>query len=99
MVIKNLNDEEIEQIRQLDRYNLEEDYEDTLENIKRRFNCEIAQSEAMDRSFMISSNIEDFLINHPYIILRPECYKLAFQAQELINELYQVVGRSDFNQE
>jgi hypothetical protein len=99
LVIKNLNDEEIEQIRQLDRSKLEEEYEDTLQNIKKRFNCEIAQSEAMDRSFLISSNIEDFLINHPYILFRPECYRLAFQAQELINELYQCLGRSVFNQE
>jgi len=72
-------------------------FEDTLENVKKNFNTELNRHEAMDRSFMISDNIEDFLVDHPYIILRPECYRLAFKAQELLQVLYQKVGNSNYN--
>ena len=73
-------------------------FEDTLEDLKKNFNTEIGRHEALDRSFMIGDNVEDFLVDHPYIILRPECYRLAFKAQELLQELYQKIGNSDFNQ-
>jgi hypothetical protein len=94
-----MDSEEIEQSRLDDIEALEESYVCSLKEIRNNFNTEIGRHEAMDRSFMINSNIEDFLINHPYIMFRPECYKLAFQAQELLAELYQIVGTSDFNQE
>lgn len=43
------------------------------------------------------NGVNSYLLNHPYIILRPECYRLAFQAQELLQELYQKVGNSNYN--
>lgn len=72
-------------------------FQDTLEDLKKSFNTEIGRHKALDRSFMIGDNIEDFLIDHPYVILRPECYRLAFQAKELLQELYQKIGNSNFN--
>lgn len=72
-------------------------FEDTLEDLKKTFNTEIGRHEALDRCFMINSTVEDFLLYHPYIILRPECYRLAFQVEELLAELYQKIGNSDFN--
>lgn len=94
-----MDSEEIELYRQENLKNLPEIYGEQLEEIRKRFNNEIGRHEAMDRTFFINYNLEEFLIDHPYIIFRSECYKLAFQAQELLAELYQVVGRSDFNQE
>lgn len=94
-----MDSEDIELYRQETIKNLPEIYGEELEEIRKRFNNEIGRHEALDRSFMISENIESFLVDNPYIIFRPECYRLAFQAQELLIELYQAVGRSDFNQE
>ncbi len=76
---------------------LPKEYNQTLEDISKQFNNEIGRHEAMDRSFIVSEQIEDYLLNHPYIIFRPECYKLAFQARELLAELYQRIENSDFN--
>lgn len=75
------------------------EFEESLKDLRKRFNNEIGRHEAMDRVFIINENIESFILNHPYIVFRPECYKLAFQASELIAKLYQKVGSSDFNQE
>jgi len=98
--MKHLSDsEEIEFYRQESLRRLPAIYGDLLDDVKKQFNTEFGRHEALDRSFMISSNIQDFLTDHPYIVFRPECYKLAFQANELMMELYQVIGRSDFNQE
>lgn len=76
----------------------EQYFPDDLNNIKKSFNTEIGRHEALDRSFMVGDNLEDFLLDHPYIILRSDCYRLAFKARELLCELYQKVGNSDFNQ-
>lgn len=77
--------------------NLSEEYDESLEEISKRFNNKIGRHEAMDRSFIIGEQIEDYLLNHPYIIFKPECYKLAFQARELLASLYQRIGNSGFN--
>ena len=92
-----MDSENIEEIRLSDLSSLEEAFGEPLEDIKKRFNNEFGKHEAMDRAFLMSENIQLFLVEHPYVIFRPEAYKLAFQASELLAQLYQVLGRSDYN--
>ncbi len=53
--------------------------------------------ELMDRSFLIMSQIEDFLIAHHVTEAHPELKEPLEKAQLLIGEVYKAAGTVDLN--
>jgi hypothetical protein len=48
--------------------------------------------ELLDRTAMLSSLLEQFVLSHPACVQNPEWYALADQAASALSELYQRVG-------
>jgi len=50
--------------------------------------------ELLDRSHLISTMVDDFLVNHPAALLNPELYEQATKASKAVAKLYQMVGKA-----
>jgi hypothetical protein len=50
--------------------------------------------ELLDRSHLISTMVDDFLLNHPAALLNPELYEQATKASKAIARLCQMVGQA-----
>jgi hypothetical protein len=50
--------------------------------------------ELLDRSHLISTMADDFLLNHPSALLNPELYEQATKASRALAKLYQMVGQA-----
>jgi len=48
--------------------------------------------ELLDRTSLLSSNVEQFILAHPACVHNKEWFALAYQAVNHLNELYQKVG-------
>jgi hypothetical protein len=51
--------------------------------------------EALDRAYIVANTIEDVLVEHPVIKKHKELRKRIKKAQQLILEVYQLVGGLD----
>ena len=49
--------------------------------------------ELLDRSHLVSTMVDDFLLNHPVSLLNPELYEQATKASRALAKLYQMVGQ------
>lgn len=49
--------------------------------------------EVMDRSYVIMSNMEDFLLNHPAVSQNKKLKEKVEKAQTLLAEVYQEMGQ------
>jgi hypothetical protein len=49
--------------------------------------------ELRDRSHLISTMVDDFLLNHPAALLNPELYEQATKASRAVAKLYEMVGQ------
>jgi hypothetical protein len=49
--------------------------------------------ELLDRSHLISTMVDDFLLNHPAALLNPELYEQATKASRAVAKLYEMVGQ------
>ncbi len=49
--------------------------------------------ELLDRANLIGDLVEESILNHPACIGNPEWFAMAYQAVDLLRELYQRVGR------
>lgn len=71
--------------------------EDFPEGVEERFGPgTIGAHEALDRAFMVQSMWEDFVSNHPTIVLNKELFGLAFEISEKLAEFYCRVGSETF---
>jgi hypothetical protein len=48
--------------------------------------------ELLDRSHLMSTMVDDFLLNHPVALLNPELYEQASKASRALAKLYEMVG-------
>jgi hypothetical protein len=48
--------------------------------------------EALDRSYIVSNQVEDLLLEHPVIIKHKNLRKRVKRAMDLLTETYQLVG-------
>ena len=48
--------------------------------------------ELLDRTSMLMSNVDEFILGHPACVHNKEWFALAYQAVDLLNELYQKIG-------
>lgn len=53
--------------------------------------------EALDRTHLVLSNIDDFLIQHPVLKLNPEIRKHVEKASENLTEAYSMLGEESLN--
>ena len=51
--------------------------------------------ELLDRAYLIQSNWETFIAEHPATLLDPERYRRAQEIATAMAEFYQLVGRDD----
>jgi len=49
--------------------------------------------ELLDRANLIGDLVEESLLNHPACIRNPEWFAMAYQAVDLLRELYQRIGQ------
>jgi len=52
--------------------------------------------EALDRAFMVGNIVGEYFTEHPVVQKHPELRKKAETATELLIELYQEIGRLEF---
>lgn len=57
-----------------------------------RFLNPIGQHEAQDRAFIAHEHVETYLVNHPFIIMNKESWRLAMIANQCLAELYQRIA-------
>ena len=50
--------------------------------------------ELLDRSHLISTMVDDFLVNHPAALLNPPLYEQATKASRALAKLYEMVGQA-----
>jgi len=55
--------------------------------------------EVMDRTNMILSTFEDFVIKHPLVEMNQDLRDKAEEASTILGELYQMTGRKEFELE
>ena len=55
--------------------------------------------EALDRTHVILSNIDDHLIQHPVLKLNPDIRRLIEKASENLSEAYQLLGDKHLDDE
>ncbi len=48
--------------------------------------------ELLDRTHLLSTMVDDFVLNHPAALLNPELYQQATKASRALGKLYQMVG-------
>ena len=48
--------------------------------------------ELFDRTFMVASMLDDFVLTHPACINNPEWFALAKQSLDLLYKMYQEIG-------
>jgi hypothetical protein len=53
--------------------------------------------EACDRTFMLSSMFDDFLLQHPAVMGTPELKKKAEAISDALGDFYQASGRAMFD--
>jgi hypothetical protein len=91
MSIDYTNEEiEAERLEALDK--MPADYEQTLDELKSRYQHEIAYSEILHAAYMVTDITEGHLVDHPSVILDPEAYRFARRAHEALFDLYQRLG-------
>ena len=49
--------------------------------------------EALHTASVLAAVVEEHLVDHPAIVLDPECFRLASRAAEALADLYQAIGR------
>jgi hypothetical protein len=50
--------------------------------------------ELLDRSFLLSTMVDDFVLSHPSALLNAELYEQASKASRSLAKLYQMVGEA-----
>src|SRR4051812_23060444 len=50
--------------------------------------------ELLDRSQLLSTMVDDFLLDHPASLLNADLYEQAAKASKVLNKLYQMVGEA-----
>jgi hypothetical protein len=66
------------------------------ETIEGRFGpSSFGYHELLDRAYLMQSNWETFIAEHPATLLDPERYRQAQEIAVAIAEFYQLVGRDD----
>jgi len=48
--------------------------------------------ELLDRTAMLMTNVERYILEHPACVNNKEWFAMAYQAVDLLNELYQKIG-------
>lgn len=48
--------------------------------------------ELLDRTYLLSTMLDDFVLNHPAALLNPELYQQATKVSRALGKLYQMVG-------
>lgn len=48
--------------------------------------------ELLDRTHLLSTMVEQFLLSHPAALLNPDLYQQAAKASRALEKLYQLVG-------
>lgn len=48
--------------------------------------------EALHTASILQAVLDDHLLDHPAVVLDPECFALASRASEALAELYQAIG-------
>lgn len=50
--------------------------------------------ELLDRSHLLCTMVDDFVLNHPAALLNPELYEQATKASRSLAKLYEMVGQA-----
>lgn len=67
-----------------------------IPQLKLRFLSEIGQHEVLDRTYIVNENFQEYILNHPYIVLQPKLFAKAFNLLEELFDLYQEIGKEDY---
>lgn len=81
----NFTSEEVEEFRQSD---LEDSELVPSDHLPKSF----SYHEALDRTSMVLNILDNNVLSHPAILLDPEAYRLAYEAQSKLYNLYQYLG-------
>lgn len=68
------------------------DTEKAKKALEDRYANEIGGHEVADRTFLAMEHIEEYIRNHPVVIMDEKAYRLASIVTQLMAELYQVVA-------
>lgn len=84
--------DEIEQIRKETLLDIQINFSENITQLSSRFCNEVGQHETLDRIFVNQENFYDYIVRHPYVVLDPKLFKLAYEINDKMAELYQLVG-------
>ena len=51
--------------------------------------------EALDRTHLLLNNVDEYLLQHPYVASNEEYNQLAQEAFDKLHRLYQLIGTED----
>lgn len=64
----------------------------SLEELNKQFNNPTGQHEACDRAFMLLETWEHYVMNHAFVTLNPEAYRIACLTHALMMESYNLIA-------
>ena len=82
----------IEAERFADLKEVKEKFNESESELIFRFLNQIGQHEAQDRAFIAHEHVENYLCDHPFVILDQESWRLAKIASQSLFELYQRIS-------
>jgi hypothetical protein len=90
-------DEEIAQDWSDAMMSLPDRHDETIEQIRDRYQCETGYHEALHTAYILMENVESYLLDHAAVTLDEESFRLAHQAHTALFNLYQHLGELRFN--
>lgn len=83
---------EVEDARQAEIKRILDAHKATIEEIRRRYECELGAREAVHVAFMMEENVDAYLCAHPVVALDREAYGFAHAAATALFNLYQRIS-------